>query len=66
MGRRLLDPPPPSSARTVECSPSRVDVVTLFTAGEVNRRWKGLDWSRRAVLRYYRVRAAADGKAPAI
>ncbi|MHC4180181.1 MAG: sialidase family protein, partial [Planctomycetota bacterium] len=30
------------------------DVVTLFTAGKVNRRWKGLDWSRPAVLRYYR------------
>jgi len=30
------------------------DVVTLFTAGTVNRRWKGIDWSRRAVLRYYR------------
>ena len=30
------------------------DVVTLFTAGTVNRRWQGIDWSRRAVLRYYR------------
>ena len=30
------------------------DVVTLFTAGKVNRRWQGIDWSRRAVLRYYR------------
>ncbi len=30
------------------------DVLTLFTAGKVNRRWKGLDWSRRTVLRYYR------------
>ena len=29
------------------------NVVTLFTAGEVNRRWKGIDWSRRAVLRCY-------------
>ena len=30
------------------------DVVALFTAGKVNRRWQGLDWSRRTVLRYYR------------
>jgi hypothetical protein len=30
------------------------NVVTLFTAGRVNRRWTGIDWSRRAVLRYYR------------
>ena len=30
------------------------DVVTLFTTGKVNRRRRGLDWSRRAILRYYR------------
>jgi hypothetical protein len=30
------------------------DVVTLFTAGKVNRRWKDRDWSRLTVLRYYR------------
>lgn len=29
------------------------DVVTLVTAGQANRRWKGIDWSRRTVLRYY-------------
>ncbi len=36
------------------------DVVTLFNAGKVNRRWQGLDWSRRAVLRYYR--RSSDGR----
>jgi hypothetical protein len=30
------------------------EVVTLFTAGKVNRRWRGLDWPRRTVLRFYR------------
>jgi hypothetical protein len=29
------------------------NVVTLVTAGQANRRWKGIDWSRRTVLRYY-------------
>ncbi|MHC4403379.1 MAG: hypothetical protein ACYTG0_27285 [Planctomycetota bacterium] len=35
------------------------NVVTLFTAGTVNRRWQGREWSRRAVLRYYQ--RSADG-----
>jgi hypothetical protein len=28
-------------------------VVTLFTAGKVNRRWRGIQWTRRAALSYY-------------
>jgi hypothetical protein len=30
------------------------DTVMLFTSGKVNRRWKGLRWKRRAILRCYR------------
>jgi hypothetical protein len=30
------------------------DVVTLFTSGKVNRRWKGVRWQRRTILRCYR------------
>ena len=40
------------------------DVVTLFTAGKVNRRWKGIDWSRRTVLRYYRRSGAGRWEGP--
>ena len=40
------------------------DVVTLFTAGKVNRRWKGIDWSRRAVLRYYQRSGSGQWKGP--
>ena len=29
------------------------DVVTLFTSGKVNRRWKGVRWQRRTILRCY-------------
>jgi hypothetical protein len=29
------------------------DIVTLFTSGKVNRRWKGVRWQRRAILRCY-------------
>ena len=29
------------------------DVVTLFTSGKVNRRWKALRWQRRIILRCY-------------
>jgi hypothetical protein len=29
------------------------DVVTLFTSGKVDRRWKGVRWQRRASLRCY-------------
>jgi hypothetical protein len=29
------------------------DVVTLFTSGKVDRRWKGVRWQRRAILRCY-------------
>jgi hypothetical protein len=29
------------------------DVVMLFTSGKVNRRWKGVRWQRRAILRCY-------------
>jgi len=29
------------------------DVVTLFTSGKVNRRWKGVRWQRRAIIRCY-------------
>jgi hypothetical protein len=36
------------------------DVVTLFNAGKVNRRWKGIDWSRQTVLRYFR--RSPDGR----
>ena len=36
------------------------DVVTLFNAGKVNRRWKGLDWSRQTAIRYYR--RSGDGR----
>jgi hypothetical protein len=35
-------------------------VVTLFNAGKVNRRWKGIDWSRQTVLRYFR--RSPDGR----
>ena len=30
------------------------DVVTLFNAGKINRRWKERRWQRQAVIRYYR------------
>jgi hypothetical protein len=30
------------------------DVVMLFTAGTVNRRWKGIRWQRRVILRCHR------------
>ncbi len=30
------------------------EVVTLFTSGKVNRRWKGVRWQRRTILRCYR------------
>jgi hypothetical protein len=30
------------------------DVVLLFTSGKVNRRWKGVRWQRRTILRCYR------------
>ncbi len=30
------------------------DVVMLFTSGKVNRRWKGVRWQRRTILRCYR------------
>jgi len=29
------------------------DIVTLFTSGKVNRRWKGVRWQRRAILCCY-------------
>jgi hypothetical protein len=29
------------------------DVVTVFTSGKVNRRWKGIRWQRRAILRCF-------------
>jgi hypothetical protein len=29
------------------------DVVMLFTSGKVNRRWKGVRWQRRTILRCY-------------
>ncbi len=32
------------------------EVVTLFEAGKVNRRWKERRWERPAVIRYYRRR----------
>jgi hypothetical protein len=32
------------------------EVVTLFEAGKVNRRWKERRWGRPAVIRYYRRR----------
>lgn len=36
------------------------DALTLFTAGKVNRRWQGLQWSRPTTLRYYR--RSPDGR----
>ncbi|MHC4406305.1 MAG: sialidase family protein [Planctomycetota bacterium] len=53
------------SAAPIECEDGGMlslagDVVTLFTAGSVNRRWKGIDWPRRTVLRYYR--RSSDGR----
>jgi hypothetical protein len=40
------------------------DVVMLFTSGKVNRRWKGLRWQRRAILRCYRRLSNGRWKGP--
>lgn len=53
------------TAAAIECEDGGMlslagDVPMLFTAGKVNRRWKGLDWPRRTVLRCYR--RSPDGR----
>ena len=40
------------------------DVVTLFTAGKVDRRWKGVRWQRRASLRCYQRRPNGRWEGP--
>ncbi len=40
------------------------DVVTLFTSGKVNRKWKGLRWQRRAILRCYQRRPDGQWEDP--
>jgi hypothetical protein len=57
------------TAAPIECEDGGMlslagDVVTLFTTGKVNRRWQGLDWPRRTVLRYYRRESDGRWKGP--
>jgi hypothetical protein len=40
------------------------DVVTLFTSGKVNRRWKGVQWQRRAILQCYQRRPNGRWEGP--
>ncbi|MHC4691347.1 MAG: sialidase family protein [Planctomycetota bacterium] len=40
------------------------DVVMLFTSGKVNRRWKGIRWQRRAILRCYQRRPNGRWEGP--
>jgi hypothetical protein len=41
------------------------DVIALFTSGKVNRRWKGIRWQRRTILRCYQRLPSGRWEGPA-
>ena len=40
------------------------DIVTLFTTGKVHRRWKGVRWQRRTILRCYQRLPSSQWEGP--
>ncbi len=56
-------------AAPIECADGGMlslsgDVVMLFTAGRVGRRWQGVDWSRETTLRCFQCRPDGHWQGP--